>query len=180
MPPKSPAPRPVRLGRPPASSSAETRTRILQVARQSFAELGYGVTTNKYLATKVGITTGALYHYFDSKIDIYAAVYSEVTERVFDRFEAAIVGIDTFIGRFEAILEEAHRLNDEDHSLARFLGAARSICSGTTRSAPPSVPCRSAAWSSGRASWTTASRPERSRQRTASASTCSCRSCSSA
>lgn len=120
-----PAKKPARLGRPPASSSVETRARILEVARQSFGELGYGVTTNKYLATKAGITTGALYHYFDSKIDIYAAVYSDVTEIVFDRFDASIRGVDTFIGRFEAVLEEAHRLDIEDPSLARFLGAAR-------------------------------------------------------
>lgn len=114
-----------RLGRPPASSSVETRARILDVARDAFGVLGYGVTTNKYLATKVGITTGALYHYFDSKIDIYAAVYSHVSEIVFGRFDAAIAGVDTFLGRFEAVLEEAHRLDVEDPSLARFLGSAR-------------------------------------------------------
>lgn len=120
-----PAKKPARLGRPPSSSSAETRTRILNVARQSFAELGFGVTTNKYLATKAGITSGALYHYFDSKIDIYAAVYGQVTESVFDRFDVAVRDVDTFIGRFEAVLEEAHQLDVEDPSLARFLGAVR-------------------------------------------------------
>lgn len=116
---------PARLGRPPASSSADTLIRILDVARQSFAELGFGVTTNRYLAMKAGITSGALYHYFDSKIEIYTAVYGQVTETVFDRFDAAVQGEATFIGRFEAVLEAAHQLDVEDPSLARFLGAVR-------------------------------------------------------
>ena len=62
---------------------AETRRRILDVARQSFAELGYGGTTNRHIATKAGITTGALYHYFDSKLDLYLAVQQYVDEVAF-------------------------------------------------------------------------------------------------
>ena len=114
-----------RLGRPPASSSAETRLRILDVAQQSFAELGYGVTTNKYLATQAGITTGALYHYFDSKVEIYQAVYDQVQEYMFLCFDESLAGLESFIERFEAVLEVAHRLNTEDPSLARFIGAVR-------------------------------------------------------
>lgn len=114
-----------RLGRPPASSSVETRVRILHVAQRSFAELGYGVTTNKYLATEAGITTGALYHYFDSKVEIYRAVYDQVQEYMFCCFDEAMEGLESFIERFEAVLEVAHRLNTEDPSLARFIGAVR-------------------------------------------------------
>ena len=114
-----------KLGRPPASSSAETRQRILDVARVSFAEQGYGVTTNKYVATKAGITTGALYHYFDSKLDIYVAVNDHVQRHIYARFRAALDANTTFLARFEAILEAARQLNIEDPSLARFVGAAR-------------------------------------------------------
>lgn len=114
-----------RLGRPPASSSAETRQRILDVARQSFAELGYGVTTNNHIATKAGITTGALYHYFDSKLAIYLAVYDEVEELVHTRYEEALAAHNTFVERLFAILEMSWRLNAQDPSIARFLGSAR-------------------------------------------------------
>ena len=114
-----------KLGRPPASSSAETRQRILDVARVSFAELGYGVTTNKYVVTKAGITTGALYHYFDSKLDIYLAVHEHVQDTVYARFRLATAEHDTFLGQFEAILQAAFELNVQDPSLARFLGSAR-------------------------------------------------------
>jgi len=116
---------PRRLGRPPASSSVDTRRRILEVARESFAEFGYGVTTNKFVATRAGITTGALYHYFDSKHDLYVAVYAQVWDHVGRHLGAALASGDTFEGQLTAVLTEARRLNLEDSSLARFLGAAR-------------------------------------------------------
>ena len=113
-----------RLGRPPASNSVVTRERILEVARESFGEVGFAMTTNKHLARKAGITTGALYHYFASKMALYAAVYSEVQERVYAEFGAAAGGATTFVAQFEAVLEAAHELNRADPSLARFVGAA--------------------------------------------------------
>lgn len=114
-----------RPGRPPDSNSAETRQRILDVARVAFAEFGYGVTTNLLVATKAGITTGALYHYFDSKLDIYLAVHRQVDDLVFERLHAEMVRADTFAGQIRAVFDESHRINLEDPSIAQFLGAAR-------------------------------------------------------
>jgi AcrR family transcriptional regulator len=102
-----------------------TRARILDVARRAFAEQGYDATTNKTLAAEAGITTGALYHYFASKLDLYVAVHADVQALVYEQFEAAVAPADTFIGRLEAVLDAAHELNRTDRSLAQFLGAVR-------------------------------------------------------
>lgn len=114
-----------RLGRPPATSSVETRARILEAARHKFAAHGYESTSNRALAKDAGLTTGAIYHYFDSKLDIYVAVYDEAQRHVFTRFQAAIEGERTFKGQLEATLEEAHQLDCEDPTLAQFLGSSR-------------------------------------------------------
>jgi len=119
----SPAQR--RLGRPPASNSTETRQRILDAAREIFAELGWDVTTNKDVATKAGITSGALYHYFDSKLDIYLAVHLQAQITVDTRFSVAMETSDTFLGQLDAVLDAAHELNARDPSLARFVASAR-------------------------------------------------------
>lgn len=114
-----------RLGRPPATDSADTRQRILDIARIAFAARGYDASTNRSLGADAGITAGAIYHYFGSKLDLYSAVHDDVQARVYDRFDDAIVGLPTFKEKVEAVLETAHDMNKEDPSLAQFLGALR-------------------------------------------------------
>ena len=98
---------------------------MLDVAREAFAELGWEVTTNKHVAAKAGITSAALYHYFDSKMAMYVAVFDDVETFVDARFEEAMNSSDSFVGRFRAVLEAAYEMNRADPSLARFLGSAR-------------------------------------------------------
>jgi len=114
-----------RLGRPPSSDSADTRRRILDIARTSLAAGGFDSTTNRDLATEVGLTAGALYHYFGSKLDLYVAVHDDLQERVYGRFNEAADGASGFLGKFEAVLDVAHRMNREDPTLAAFLGVVR-------------------------------------------------------
>lgn len=116
---------PRRLGRPPASRSGATRERILSHARTTFSELGYAATTNKHLASNAGVTTGAIYHYFESKLDLYRAVNEETQRLVYDRFEQDVAGATSFVGGIEVVLDTAHELNNTEPSLARFLGAVR-------------------------------------------------------
>jgi AcrR family transcriptional regulator len=114
-----------RLGRPPASDSAATRERILEVARRAFADLGFESTTNKTIAKSVGITTGAIYHYFESKFDTFVAVYEYTQDTVYARINERIDWNGSFLEILSTTLEVSHELNGEDPSLARFLGSAR-------------------------------------------------------
>jgi len=112
-----------RRGRPPATDSAETWLTILNCGRELFAHRGYSAVTNKEIAAAAGITTGALYHYVESKLDLYAAVHRDVQGRMYTRFEAAVAEApNTFIGKFEAVLEASYQLNLEDRSFAVFIG----------------------------------------------------------
>jgi AcrR family transcriptional regulator len=115
-----------KLGRPPDTDSAETRQRILDIARAAFADGGYDSSTNRELATKAGITSGALYHYFGSKLDLYLAVHEDVQLRIYGRFNEAVTGVDGFLAKFDAVLDVAHELNVDDPTFAAFLGAVRS------------------------------------------------------
>ena len=83
------------------------------------------MTTNNHVAEKAGVTSAALYHYFDSKLDMYLAVYDAAQELVSKEFADASATSDTFVGQFEAMLETAYRLNEHDPSLARFLASSR-------------------------------------------------------
>lgn len=114
-----------RRGRPPATDSADTRRSILDSARRLFAERGYGAVTNKDVAAAAGITTGALYHYVDSKLDLYVAVHRDMQRRVYGRFVEAVESADSFLEQLDGVLEAAHDLDVEDPTLALFVGTVR-------------------------------------------------------
>ncbi len=114
-----------RIGRPPDSDSGETKQRILEIAREIFAAGGYDSATNRELAARAGITAGALYYYFGSKLDLYLNVHEDVQRRVYGEFGAATENASGFLEKFEAVLDAAHRLNESDPTFAAFLGVAR-------------------------------------------------------
>ncbi|NND74701.1 MAG: TetR/AcrR family transcriptional regulator [Ilumatobacter sp.] len=114
-----------RRGRPPATDSADTRRKIFDVARCLFAERGYGAVTNKDVASAAGITPGALYHYVESKLDLYVQVDVDMQRTIYFRFQDALASSGTFIGKFSAMLEAAYELAEEDPAVASFVGAVR-------------------------------------------------------
>lgn len=112
---------PKKLGRPIACAAVETRTRLLLEAQRSFAGAGFDATTNRAIADAVGITTGAIYHYFPSKLDMYVAVYAEVQDLVYSAFEHASDVHGHFVDKFSAILDALTDLNAADPSLTSFV-----------------------------------------------------------
>ena len=117
--------KPRRLGRPPDTDSAETRQRLREIARESFAVGGYDGSTNRQLAASAGITSGALYHYFGTKLDLYLAVHEDVQRSVYGQFNEAADGAAGFLAKFDAVLDIAHELNEADPTFAAFLGVVR-------------------------------------------------------
>jgi AcrR family transcriptional regulator len=67
-------PRRRKPGRPPASDGAVTRQTLVEVAGRHFARSGYGGAALKDIARDANMTSGAIYYYFESKSELYAAV----------------------------------------------------------------------------------------------------------
>src|SRR5689334_21891651 len=61
-----------------AERRASTRSALLDAARELFAEHGIAATANDDIAAHAGVTRGALYHHFDSKADVAAAVIEQL------------------------------------------------------------------------------------------------------
>ena len=110
-----------KLGRPSDVDSSETRKLLVREARRSFAAVGYDATTNRALAEAAGITTGAIYHYFPSKLDMYVAAYGEMQEIVQRTFEDAAAIHETFTDKFSAILDSIAMMSAKDPTLAGFV-----------------------------------------------------------
>lgn len=57
---------------------AETRKKLIEVARRAFAEYGYTDTSMDKLTAEAGLTRGALYHHFGDKKGLFAAVVDQI------------------------------------------------------------------------------------------------------
>ncbi|MCS7296925.1 MAG: TetR/AcrR family transcriptional regulator [Bacteroidia bacterium] len=67
----------------------QQRERILEEALRLFAERGYERVSLRQLASKVGLRSPTLYHYFPTK----EALLETLAARIADRFEKAVEGI---------------------------------------------------------------------------------------
>ena len=111
-----------RLGRPPGVDGADTTKLILDEAERQFASMGYAMTTNKTVADACELTTAALYHYFGTKPDLYAAVSAQVHPSMLAAFQQALADVaPTFRARLKAVLEVSVQLHRSRPSLAGFV-----------------------------------------------------------
>ena len=110
-----------KLGRPRDTDSVETRARLLAAARECFGANGFDRTTNAQIAETAGVTSAAIYHYFPSKIDLYAAVFEEVQDYIYAEMDTALAPLSTLVDRFCAALDVSVRINREDPTIAGFV-----------------------------------------------------------
>jgi AcrR family transcriptional regulator len=68
------------------------KARLVEAAVHEFEVAGYEAANVTELAAKANVTTGSLYHHFDSKLGLYLVVREEMERRVVDRMAGAVVG----------------------------------------------------------------------------------------
>src|ERR1700704_6908738 len=103
-----------RLGRPPVSVSAQSRTRILDAARLCFVDRGYDQTTMKDIAAAADMTAGALYHPFASKQELFGAVFRRHQGEALSAFEVAVAAGDGFVEQLSAVLDVIADIHSSD------------------------------------------------------------------
>ena len=70
------------------------RARVLAEAAELFVAQGYAGTTLRQIASAAGIKAGSVYHHFDSKEDLFAAVLEEGIVVMVDAFEKTSASFD--------------------------------------------------------------------------------------
>ncbi len=110
-----------RPGRPAAAESGETRARILRAAREVFAARGYRRASNQAIAAAAGVTPNALYHYFASKADLYAAAHEASLGVLLAAYRDAVARPAEPIEQLCALVEANATLNRAHPGLAEFL-----------------------------------------------------------
>lgn len=71
-----------------AERSHSTRAALIEAARGLFAERGYAGVGTEEIVRAAGVTRGALYHHFDGKLELFAAVYERIEVELAERIAA--------------------------------------------------------------------------------------------
>jgi len=71
--------------RPRAEMIAETRTKLMDAARQAFGTVGYADASMDDFTAVAGLTRGALYHHFGDKKGLLQAVISQIDAEMSER-----------------------------------------------------------------------------------------------
>jgi AcrR family transcriptional regulator len=69
--------------------SEATRAALIAAARPLFAERGYAGVGTEEIVRGAGVTRGALYHHFDGKRELFAAVYEQIEAELAERIASA-------------------------------------------------------------------------------------------
>jgi AcrR family transcriptional regulator len=153
--------------------STSPRGRLALVAVQEFGARPYDAVTVGELAAAAGVTTGALYHHFGSKLGLYETARGDVERRLSDRMEGAaataesaagavssalLVGFDYAVGQgftrllgdrapgegTDAIADLLARVSGEGPALGRVLVAAWRAAVTAVAEGVPSAAARAA------------------------------------
>jgi AcrR family transcriptional regulator len=85
-------------GSPPRRTQAErtaaTRALLIGSARKLFSANGFSAVSTETIVAAAGVTRGALYHQFDDKAALFAAVYEQVEEELVADVGQRIVAAD--------------------------------------------------------------------------------------
>ena len=82
-----------------AERTAATRAALVDAALVLFAERGYAAVGTDEIARAAGVTRGALYHQFDGKLELFAAVFEQVEAGIAERIatEVSVVEVDDMV-----------------------------------------------------------------------------------
>jgi AcrR family transcriptional regulator len=95
---------------------------VLDAARARFSANGYERTSLADIARAAGITSRALYHYVDSKPDLFAEVMASTLDRMGDEVLRRVLPESDTRARLRALVEVFRVLHHEDPTLVAFFG----------------------------------------------------------
>ena len=112
------------------SDAVENRRRILEAAREAFAEGGVDGASMHRIGRAAGVGQGTLYRHFEHKGALCSALLSEEIEGFVGEMRRRIEGRGPALGRLKWFLGWVARFNEENGSL---LGAIRGASAGGRR-----------------------------------------------
>lgn len=118
-----------------------TRAKLIAAGIRQFSQYSYDEVDVDSVAAEAGVTTGSLYHHFQSKKAFYGVLRDDMTHRIEDRMEAAAESVPSeqalkaaLLAAYDGVLRiEAGKLltapdpRDAEDAIAHFLARQLSL-----------------------------------------------------
>lgn len=118
----------VKMGRGRGRPSEGAREALLAAAHELFMERDFDRVSTEEILERSGVSRGALYHHFPTKLDVFQAVWEASERRVIERLAS---GLPPATAPFETLVLLARgylRAAEEDEELRRIgLGQSRTV-----------------------------------------------------
>jgi AcrR family transcriptional regulator len=121
------AQRPANTGSQQATSGRSKRNAILEQAVQLFGSEGYENSKWAEVASRVGIGSTALYHYFESKLHCLYVIMVEALEQHLSDFERVTKDHDDYLGTLVAALRSGFSFTEHEVLRMRVLVAEQGL-----------------------------------------------------
>ena len=103
-----------------AENSAKTREKILDISLKVFGQKGYAQTKLSDIAKEVGITRGAIYHHFNSKSELFSALFERFHYERMKVIKPLILAEGNTISKIKRGIKEFFLLLENDESMMEF------------------------------------------------------------
>lgn len=90
---------------PSKRSKVNTRARLLDAAYEVFADVGFEAATVDQVCNAAGFTRGAFYSSFDSKVELFYALWAKRARRVLDDLSSMVAQLDEAPEAMEAAID---------------------------------------------------------------------------
>jgi len=99
----------------------QTRQDLLDAALTVFSQKGYTATRLEDVASSAGVTRGAIYHHFGSKVELYSALIEEANKVGNSAIDRAVNEGGTFIEIVSRILVYTFGLLEDDQRFSEVM-----------------------------------------------------------
>lgn len=108
-----------------AEQKAETRRRLLEAAKEAFAEKGYGETQIRDIVGRAGTAIGTFYVHFQNKRGIFREILDEMTQDLVQLMTRRVAASPTTLLRVRALYESFLDYMSENWNLFILLREGR-------------------------------------------------------
>jgi len=83
---------------------------VIDAARRAFAERGHAGASMRAIAAEAGLTVMALYHYADSKDELFDLVFEEEVGDIYAEYGLAVADCDSLVEEIDVLLDHSRTI----------------------------------------------------------------------